>query len=52
MWEASEILTADPDFSPAHLESIFPFQNSEDLRIFNSALNRAGFRDLSNELDN
>ena len=47
-WEASEILTSDPDFAPANLESIFPFQNSEDLQIFNSALNMAGFRELSN----
>jgi len=51
-WEASEILNVDPDFSPAHLESIFPFQNPEDLKIFNTALNRAGFRDLSNKLNN
>lgn len=51
-WEASEILNVDPDFSPAHLESIFPFQKPEDLRIFNAALNKAGFRDLSNRLDN
>jgi len=51
-WEASEILNVDPGFSPAHLESIFPFRNSEDLKIFNMALNKAGFRDLSNKLGN
>jgi TolB-like protein/Tfp pilus assembly protein PilF len=50
-WEANEILIADPDFSPTHLESIFPFQNSEDLKTFNSALNKAGFKNLSNKLD-
>ena len=43
-WEAAEILNEDPDFSPATLESIFPFQNREDLKRFNSALNKAGFQ--------
>ena len=51
-WEAGEILNEDPDFSPASLETIFPFQNREDLQRFNSALNKAGFKDLSNKLDN
>ncbi len=47
-WEANEILSEDPDFSPVNLETIFPFQNSEDLNRFNSALKKAGFRNLSN----
>jgi adenylate cyclase len=51
-WEASEILYVDPDFSPAHLDSIFPFRNREDLKIFNAALNKAGFRGLSNKFNN
>jgi len=51
-WEASEILNSDPDFSPTHLETIFPFQNSDDLQIFNSALNKAGFKGLPKKYDN
>ena len=46
-WEAAEILSEDPNFSPVNLETIFPFQNSEDLQAFNLALSKAGFRDLS-----
>jgi TolB-like protein/Flp pilus assembly protein TadD len=42
-WEASEILTADPEFSPSHLVAIFPFQNPADLERFNTALRKAGF---------
>ena len=51
-WEAGEILNQDPDFSPATLESIFPFQDRGDSKRFNSALNKAGFKDLSNKLEN
>jgi TolB-like protein/class 3 adenylate cyclase len=46
-WEAAEILSEDPNFSPVNLETIFPFQNSEDLQAFNLALSKAGFKDLS-----
>lgn len=51
-WEASEILSDDPKFSPANLETIFPFQNTEDLNRFNSALKKAGFRHLANNQNN
>lgn len=51
-WEASEILNEDPDFSPSKLETIFPFQSDQDLRIFNSALKKAGFSDISLNFDN
>ena len=50
--EAIEILIEDPDFSPATLETIFTFQDREDLNRFNAALNKAGFKELSDELEN
>ena len=45
-WEAEEILANDPDFDPARLESIFPFQSDSDLQRFNRALDKAGFNQL------
>ena len=45
-WEASEILLMDPDFRPAQLDGIFPFQERIYLERFNSALSRAGFEHL------